>query len=38
MVDENEGLNSDYTEDGVHPNKEGYKVMSGLAEKTISQI
>jgi len=38
MVDENEGLNSDYTEDGIHPNKEGYKVMSGLAEKTISQI
>ena len=37
MVDENEGLKSKYTYDGVHPNKTGYKLMSGIAEKIILQ-
>ena len=37
MVDENEGLKSKYTYDGVHPNKTGYKLMSGVAEKVILQ-
>ena len=37
MVDENEGLKSKYTYDGVHPNKTGYKLMSGVAEKEILQ-
>ena len=37
MVDENEGLKSKYTYDGVHPNKTGYKLMSGIAEKVILQ-
>ena len=37
MVDKNEGLKSKYTYDGVHPNKTGYKLMSGVAEKVILQ-
>ena len=37
MVDENEGLKSKYTYDGVHPNKTGYKLMSAVAEKVILQ-
>ena len=37
MVDKNEGLKSKYTYDGVHPNKAGYKKMSGVAEKIILQ-
>jgi lysophospholipase L1-like esterase len=35
MVDDQKGLNSIYSEDGVHPNKSGYEVMSPLAEKAI---
>ena len=38
MVDEREGLMSEYTSDGVHPNKAGYEVMSLLAETTLSRI
>ena len=37
MVDENKGLKSKYTYDGVHPNEAGYKLMSGIAEKVILQ-
>ena len=37
MVDENKGLKSEYTTDGVHPNEAGYKLMSGIAEKIILQ-
>jgi lysophospholipase L1-like esterase len=37
MVDEDEGLKSKYTYDGVHPNEAGYKLMSGIAEKVILQ-
>jgi len=36
MVDERKGLNSKFSEDGVHPNEAGYKVMGPLAEKAIS--
>ena len=35
MLDEQKGLKSIYSEDGVHPNKSGYEVMSPLAEKAI---
>ncbi len=37
VVDERKGLNVNYTKDGVHPNRAGYKVMEPLAEKAISQ-
>lgn len=35
MADEHMGLKSIYSEDGVHPNEKGYKVMEPLAEKAI---
>ena len=38
MVDEREGLNSDYTFDGVHPNESGYILMSSLAEEVLSEL
>jgi len=37
MVDERKGLKKEYSEDGVHPNKAGYKVMEPLAEKAIEK-
>lgn len=36
MVDERNGLKDEYTYDGIHPNKAGYKVMEPLAEKAIA--
>lgn len=36
MVNENSGLKSEYTFDGVHPNKKGYNIMKPLAEKSIN--
>ena len=36
MVDDKKGLIKDYTYDGVHPNKKGYKIMSTLAEAAIA--
>ena len=38
MVDEKNALKDEYGSDGVHPNKEGYKVMSLLAEREINKI
>ena len=35
MVDERLGLNIEYSNDGVHPNKAGYHAMQPLAEKGI---
>ncbi len=35
MVDDQKGLNSIYSEDGVHPNKAGYEVMVPLAHEAI---
>ena len=35
FVDERNGFKSQYTIDGVHPNKAGYEVMMPLAEKAI---
>jgi len=37
MADERNGMKSAYSEDGVHPNKAGYKVMEGLVEKVINR-
>ncbi|WP_217362511.1 SGNH/GDSL hydrolase family protein [Flavobacterium sp. M31R6] len=38
MVDERKGLKSIYSEDGVHPNKEGYLVMESIIETIISYL
>ena len=38
MVDHNDALKDEYGSDGVHPNKEGYEVMSLLAERAINKI
>ncbi len=37
MVDHRNGLKSEFTYDGVHPNKAGYKVMGPLAREKIEQ-
>lgn len=37
MVDNNNGLQAKLSEDGVHPNLAGYKVMQPLVEKAITQ-
>jgi lysophospholipase L1-like esterase len=37
MVDERKGLKSAYTEDGVHPNEAGYKIMAPLTEEAIAK-
>ncbi|MEI8029938.1 MAG: SGNH/GDSL hydrolase family protein [Comamonadaceae bacterium] len=36
MVDERPGLNKVYSDDGVHPNEAGYKVMITLVDKAIA--
>lgn len=35
MADERNGLKKEYSEDGVHPNSTGYKVMEPLVERAI---
>jgi lysophospholipase L1-like esterase len=37
MVDEQKGLDKKYSNDGVHPTLEGYKVMEPLVEKAIAK-
>ncbi|WP_430966358.1 SGNH/GDSL hydrolase family protein [Spongiimicrobium sp. 2-473A-2-J] len=37
MEDGNNGLKDSYTYDGVHPDKNGYKVMGPLAEEAIAK-
>ena len=37
MADERKGLPKSLSEDGVHPNLEGYKIMEPLAEKAIAE-
>jgi lysophospholipase L1-like esterase len=37
MVDERGGLKKELSEDGVHPNAVGYKIMEPLVEKAIQQ-
>jgi lysophospholipase L1-like esterase len=36
MVDNQKGLKTEYSEDGVHPNKKGYLVMEPLTEEAIT--
>lgn len=38
MADERNGLKEKYTYDGVHPNKEGYKVMEKLILEALIQV
>lgn len=38
MVDENNGLRKEYSEDGVHPNLRGYKVMAPIIENVIQRV
>ncbi len=38
MADEQNGLKEEYSEDGVHPNEAGYKVMAPLVEKAIAEV
>lgn len=38
MVNEHQGLKSNYADDGVHPNKAGYELMNLLAEKAIQKM
>jgi acyl-CoA thioesterase-1 len=37
MVDEKGMLKRDLAEDGLHPNKVGYKIMAPLAEAAIQR-
>jgi multidrug efflux pump len=37
MADENNGLPKKFSEDGVHPNKEGYAIMAPLVESALSE-
>jgi lysophospholipase L1-like esterase len=38
MVDDRKGLKSIYSEDGVHPNKNGYLVMESIVETIINNL
>ncbi|RPI75950.1 MAG: acylhydrolase [Ignavibacteriales bacterium] len=38
MVDERKGLDKKYSEDGVHPNLSGYKVMEPIVKKAIKKL
>jgi len=35
MVNKNNGLDSRYTDDGVHPNSDGYKIMEGILTRQL---
>lgn len=37
MVDNRKGMKAEYSEDGVHPNKDGYKVMMDLCSQAIKK-
>jgi len=37
LTDENNGLKSEFTKDGVHPNKAGYDIMAPLVETAIQK-
>ena len=38
MVDEEKGMKSIYSEDGVHPNKKGYTVMEPIIETSLCNL
>ena len=35
MVDERGGLRKEFSDDGVHPNKDGYAIMSDIVSSAI---
>jgi lysophospholipase L1-like esterase len=37
MADKRNGLKKEYSEDGVHPNLDGYKVLNPIVEQAISE-
>jgi len=37
LANEKNGLKEEYTNDGIHPNKAGYKIMAPLAEEAIKK-
>jgi lysophospholipase L1-like esterase len=37
LVSQRKGMRSEYSQDGVHPNEEGYKVMEPLVEAAIAK-
>ncbi|NLY25402.1 MAG: acylhydrolase [Bacteroidales bacterium] len=37
MVDERDGLSKELSEDGVHPNEEGYAIMAPVVENSIAR-
>lgn len=38
MVDDRNGLKKEYSEDGVHPNLSGYKIMAPIIENAIQKV
>ncbi|WP_396191436.1 GDSL-type esterase/lipase family protein [Flavobacterium sp.] len=38
MVDDENGLQKQYGEDGVHPNKEGYEVMKSIVNEAMKRL
>jgi len=38
FVDKKNGMKSQYSHDGVHPNKNGYKIMESLVQKAIIHV
>lgn len=38
MVDDRNGLIKSYGDDGVHPNEEGYKVMTNLVQESLKKV
>lgn len=38
MADDRNGLKKEYSEDGVHPNLSGYKIMAPIIENAIQQV
>ena len=38
MADNKNAMKAEYSEDGVHPNKTGYKVMEGLLDEVLGTI
>jgi lysophospholipase L1-like esterase len=38
LVDEKKGMKAAYSEDGVHPNSQGYLVMEALLQPVISKL
>ena len=37
MTDEKQGLRDEFSDDGVHPNLDGYRAMAPLAERAIAR-